>query len=377
MGAQSEKNRSAALFLGGGNYQHFIPSAVKHLVGRSEFYTAYTPYQAEASQGTLQAIYEYQTMLCELTGTEVANASMYDGATALAEAAFMACRITGRKEIVVSSAVHPHYRQVLKTYCHTADLKLTEIPHDQKTGLTAGDWKLEAGAACFILQQPNFFGNIETADHFSKIVHVNGSLLIVAVDPISLGLLKPPGEYGADIVVGEGQALGNAQNFGGPGLGIFAAKKEYLRQMPGRIVGATVDSDGKRGFVLTLSTREQHIRRERATSNICSNEALCALAACVYLALMGKSGLRKVAELCLQKANYLKRSLPSASLLFPSTPSFKEFAVKTDKKVGVDLGKYYSDLKGCRLVCVTELAKKGLLDELSANLRSKQPSTPN
>jgi len=365
---QSEKNRGASLFLGGGNYQHFIPSAVKHLVSRSEFYTAYTPYQAEASQGTLQSIYEYQSMICELTGMDVANASMYDGATALAEAALMSVRLTGRKEIVVSSAVHPHYRQVLKTYCRAADLKVTEVPYDQESGLTSSDWRPATGDACFILQQPNFFGNVESAEKLSALVHANGSLLIVAADPISLGLLKPPGEYGADIVVGEGQSLGNPQNFGGPGLGIFAVKKESLRQMPGRIVGATVDSEGKRGFVLTLSTREQHIRRERATSNICSNEALCALAACVYLALMGKNGLKKVAELCLQKANYLKRSLPSSALLFPSSPSFKEFVVKTKSKVGIDLGKDYPALKGARLICVTELAKKEWLDELAANL---------
>lgn len=363
---QSEKNREATSFLGAGCYKHFIPSVVNHLVGRSEFYTAYTPYQAEASQGTLQTIYEYQTMICELTGMGAANASMYDGATAMAEAAFMACRITGRKEIAVSSAVHPHYRQVLKTYCKAADLTLTEVPYDQKDGLTTGDCRLKTGGSCFILQQPNFFGNIENIQGQAAEIHAQGALFIVSVDPISLGLIKPPGEYGADIVVGEGQALGNPQNFGGPGLGLFAVKKEFLRQMPGRIVGATVDAEGKMGFVLTLSTREQHIRRERATSNICSNEALCALAACVYLSVMGKAGLKKVAELCLQKANYVKKAL-GKKVLWP-THSFKEFVVKTDKKVGVPLGRFFPELKGCRLLCITELNKKEALDQLIAEI---------
>jgi len=364
---QAEINLPASTFLGGGSYDHFIPSAVKHLVGRSEFYTAYTPYQPEASQGTLQAIYEYQSMICELTGMDATNASMYDGATALAEAAFMACRITGRKEIVVPTSVHPHYREVLKTYCNAADLTLKEVPFDPKTGLSPDSPFLSPNSACLILQQPNFFGNIEEAAGLAEKVHAQGALLVVCVDPISLGILKAPGDYGADIVVGEGQGLGIPRNFGGPGLGLFATKKEFVRQMPGRIVGKTVDSDGKRGFVLTLSTREQHIRRERATSNICSNEALCALSACVYLSLMGKQGLRKVAELCIQKMAYLKSLVlanPSSSLLFPTSPSFKETVLKTDKKVGLDLSKYFPELKGYRLVCVTELTKKKEIDSL-------------
>jgi len=351
--AQSEKNQEASPFLGAGSYNHFIPSAVKHIVGRSEFYTAYTPYQAEASQGTLQVIYEYQSMLCELTGMEVANASMYDGATAMAEAAFMACRITGRKEILVSSAVHPNYRAVLKTYCQAADLILTELPYDLKTGQTTSDLELRTNSACVILQQPNYFGNIEQVSQMAKSIHEKGALFIVSVDPISLGLLKPPGKYGADIVVGEGQALGNPQSFGGPGLGLFAARKEYLRQMPGRIVGATVDTEEKKGYVLTMATREQHIRRDRATSNICSNEALCALAACVYLSIMGKQGLRKVAELCLQKANYLKNKFGD-KVLWSNTPSFKEFAIKGKKEP--------------RIICATELIKKEDLDKLIRNI---------
>ncbi|MDD4178806.1 MAG: aminomethyl-transferring glycine dehydrogenase subunit GcvPA [Candidatus Margulisbacteria bacterium] len=361
--AQSEKNSAASSFLGAGSYDHFIPSALKHIIGRSEFYTAYTPYQAEASQGTLQTIYEYQSMVCALTGMDVANASMYDGATALAEAAFMACRLTGRKEIVVSSAVHPNYRQVLRTYCTAADLTLREAPFDKNSGLTLMPGNFAAASSCFILQQPNFFGNIESVAGLADKVHAAGALLITSVDPISLGLLKPPGNYGADIVVAEGQPLGLPRNFGGPGLGIFATKKDYIRQLPGRLVGATVDHDGKRGFVLTLSTREQHIRRERATSNICSNEALCALAACVYLSLMGKSGLKKVAELCLQKANYAKKQLVKKAL-WPNTPSFQEFVIKTGKPVGLDLERFYPELAGSRLVCATELVKKSELDNL-------------
>lgn len=361
--AQSEQNQTKLNFLGGGIYNHFIPSAVKHLIGRSEFYTAYTPYQAEASQGTLEAIYEYQSLVCELTRMDVANASMYDGATALAEAALMACRITGRKEVVVSLAVNPHYREVLKTYCTAADLSVKELPFDPQTGLTSHltslNSPLTSQTSCLIIQQPNFFGCLEATHKLADEIHAAGALYVVSVDPISLGLLKPPGEYGADIVVGEGQALGIPQSFGGPLLGLFAAKKEYLRQIPGRLAGATVDLDGKRGYVLTLSTREQHIRRERATSNICSNEGLCALAATVYLSLMGKTGLRRVAELCLEKSDYLKDKLGSTF----SAPTFKEFVVKTDKQIGLELGRYYPGLKGSRLVCVTEIYSKKLLDE--------------
>ena len=352
----SKKNKSSENFLGGGSYNHFIPSVVKHIISRSEFYTAYTPYQAEISQGILQAIYEYQTMICELTGMDATNASMYDGATAMAEAALLACRATRRKEILVSKSVNPNYRAVLETYATGADLKV-------KTG----DWQLATGdTACYILQQPNFFGNIEEVSDLADKIHKNGSLFIVSADPISLGILKEPGDYGADIVVGEGQSLGNPQSFGGPGLGIFAVKQKYVRNIPGRVVGMTQDIEGKRAFCLTLQTREQHIRREKATSNICSNEALAALAATVYLSVMGKQGLRKVAELCLQKANYLKKKLGDKVVF--SSPSFKEFVVKTDKPVGLDLAPFYPDLKGCRLICVTELVKKAALDKVAKEL---------
>jgi glycine dehydrogenase subunit 1 len=353
LAALSGQNTPDDQFLGAGSYHHFIPSALKHLVGRAEFYTAYTPYQPEASQGTLQAIYEYQSLICELTGMDVANASLYDGATALAEAALMACRVTGRQEVVVSAAVNPNYREVLRTYCAAAELKLTEFPYDRTSGLSPTPYPLSPEASCYVLQQPNYFGNIESVFGLAEKVHAAGALFIVSVDPISLGLLKPPGQYGADVVVGEGQSLGNPQSFGGPGLGLFAAKKELLRQLPGRLVGAAVDGQGQRGFVLTMATREQHIRREKATSNICSNEALCALAACVYLALLGKTGLRKVAELCLHKSNYLKKKL-GQKVVWPNTPSFKEFAVgKADKP---------------RLIAVTELATRAALDRLAAQV---------
>jgi len=347
----SQKNQIPS-WLGAGSYQHFIPSVVKHLVMRSEFYTAYTPYQAEASQGVLQAIYEYQSMICELTGMDVANASIYDGATALVEAAFLACRATNRKEIAISPNVHPDYRKVLQTYANGADLIVTN--------------ELTAGSACYLLQQPNFFGTIEEVKGLADKIHAKGALFIVSANPISLGALKAPGSYGADVVVGEGQSLGNPQSFGGPGLGIFACKQKYARQVPGRVVGQTTDVEGRRGFCLTLQTREQHIRRERATSNICSNEALVAMAATVYLSVMGKNGLRKVAELCLQKTNYLKKKL--GKKVVENGPSFNELVVKSNKPLGLDLGQFYPDRKGHRLICVTELATKTEIDKLAANL---------
>ena len=359
--ALSKQNKPPSSFLGGGSYNHFIPSVVKHLVSRSEFYTAYTPYQAEMSQGMLQAIYEYQSLICALTGMEAANASMYDGATALAEAAFLACHATGKKEIVISNTVNPEYRKVLKTYAKAAGLIIKEAPY-RPLLLQAMDNK----TACVIIQQPNFFGCIEEVAGLAEKIHAAGALFIVSVDPISLGILKSPGEYGADIVTGEGQSLGNPRSFGGPGLGIMAVKKELIRHLPGRVVGQTVDHDGKRGFCLTLQTREQHIRREKASSNICSNEALAALAACIYLSVMGKQGLKKMAELCLQKTNYLKTLLKD-KLVF-SEPTFKEFVVKSSAPIGIDLSLNYPDLKDARLVCVTELCSKASLDEISKKL---------
>ncbi len=319
-------------FLGGGSYDHYIPSAISAITSRSEFYTAYTPYQAEVSQGTLQAIYEYQTMVCELTGMDISNASMYDGGSALGEAALLAVGHTGRIEIIIAGKIHPHYLQIIKTYCEGQNIVINEVlssrgsvlPEKLKTLVTNN-------TAAVIIQQPNFYGCLEEVDEIGTIAHEAGSLFIVSVDPISLGLLAPPGSYGADIVVGEGQVFGNAQNFGGPYLGIFAAKDFLLRKIPGRISGITIDTDGQRGFVLTVQTREQHIRRDKATSNICTNQGLVMLAATVYLSLLGKKGIQEIAHQCLQKAHYLSdciTAIPDFRLKF-NRPFFREFVVET------------------------------------------------
>jgi len=296
LAAQNTNTDSALCFLGAGSYQHFVPAVVRALVSRGEFATAYTPYQPEVSQGTLQATYEFQSLVCQLTGMEVANSGMYDGATALAEAALMSARITGRQRVVVLEGVSSAYREVLATYASGPDLVIDPI--------APGSLPLDEGAACLVVQQPNFFGYLEDLRRCAEAAHAVGALLVVSADPISLGLLRPPGHYGADIVVGEGQALGNAISFGGPYVGLFACRQEHLRQMPGRIAGRTLDAEGNPGFVLTLQTREQHIRRERATSNICTSEQLVGLACTIYLAALGRTGLRQVAELCYQKAHY-------------------------------------------------------------------------
>ncbi|TRZ48435.1 MAG: aminomethyl-transferring glycine dehydrogenase subunit GcvPA [Dehalococcoidia bacterium] len=356
-------------FLGAGYYRHFIPSVIGHITGRSEFYTAYTPYQAEASQGTLQTIYEYQSLICQLTGMEVSNAGMYDGSTAVAEAALMACRITRRDKVAVLSTVNPGYGKVIDTYAKGHD-----IPSEKVEPNLDG---LASDCACLIVQQPNFFGHFEDIGAYTQKAHDMGALLIIIVDPISLGMFKPPGNYGADIVVAEGQALGSPISFGGPGLGIFTCRKEYLRQMPGRIVSKTTDVGGQPGYVLTLATREQHIRRERATSNICTNEALVALAATVYLAALGKRGLRQVAELCYHKAHYAAEAigkLKGYSLVFQQ-PFFKEFVVccpvapsqinevlfKERIIGGLDLSQM---IDNGMLLCVTEVNTKQDIDRL-------------
>ncbi|MBI5182320.1 MAG: aminomethyl-transferring glycine dehydrogenase subunit GcvPA [Nitrospirae bacterium] len=379
----SEKNADLlhyTSFLGAGAYDHYIPSVVEHMISRSEFYTAYTPYQAEASQGMLQSIYEFQSMICELTGMDVANASMYDGASATAEAAMMALRITKRKEILVSRSLHPNYRMVLKTYLQGIGISIKEIPF--KDGVTDIDaLSISDNTAAVIIQQPNFFGCIEELSSISAIAKKFGALFIVSVDPISMGILKSPGELGADIVVGEGQSLGNSLSFGGPYLGFFATRKEHVRQMPGRLVGATVDADGRRGYCLTLQTREQHIKRERATSNICTNQALCALTATVYLSVIGKDGLRKLAELCLQKAHYAQREISKIKgFSSPFSASFfKEFVIKTPvsaekllerllkEKIigGLALGNYYLELKDHLLICVTEKRTREEIERLA------------
>lgn len=317
-------------FLGAGAYDHYIPAALEELVHRSEFYTAYTPYQAEISQGILQAIFEYQSLICRLTGMDAANASLYDGATALAEACNLAAASTRRSKVLVPDSLHPHYLEVLHTYALSGRMEIEILPGGDgilNPGLLQE--KLDKDTACLAVQQPNFFGLLEEVPALGELLHENKSLLVVAVDPISLGILKPPGEYGADVVVGEGQALGNPLSFGGPYLGFFATTAQLMRKMPGRIVGQTRDAEGQRAFVLTLQAREQHIRREKASSNICSNQALNALAATIYLCLVGPKGLREIALRSHQLAVYASRQLEAAGLkLKHRHPFFREFAVQ-------------------------------------------------
>ena len=299
-------------FLGAGTYDHFIPSVVDHVISKPEFFTAYTPYQPEVSQGTLQAIYEYQSMICALTGMDVANASMYDGATAFVEAALMAARVTKRHKVLCSPTVHPEWQNTLATYAEAGTLELADFPTVEAglTNLAHVEMILASGeVGAILVQSPNFFGGLEDLARLADLAHSAGALLVVASNPILLGIMEPPSSFGADIVVGEGQPLGNAMSYGGPGLGFFSCRDTHVRQMPGRVVGATTDVDGNRAFVLTLSTREQHIRREKATSNICSNHALNALAATVYLAAVGQSGLAGIAASCVAKAHYLRDEL--------------------------------------------------------------------
>lgn len=329
-------NESLVCFAGGGLYDHYVPAAVDQILRRSEFYTAYTPYQPEVSQGTLQAIYEFQSMICELTGMDAANASMYDGATATAEAMLMSHAVSRgrRRSVVLAGTLHPHYRKVVETYNGGVGLNLRTVGYGP-----AGTLDLDAlrdavndDTAAVIVQSPNFFGIIEDWSAAAEIAHAAGALLVAVFDPVSLALLKTPGECGADIAVGEGQGLGNAMSFGGPALGLFTCRMEYVRQMPGRIAGATVDESGHRGYVLTLQTREQHIRRERATSNICTNHALNALAATIHLAAIGRAGLERVAEASLRGAHYAFERLTALDgfePLFPGGRFFKEFALRT------------------------------------------------
>ena len=312
-------------FLGAGSYNHFIPSVVRAIISRGEFLTAYTPYQAEASQGTLQATYDFQTLVCNLLGVEVADAGMYDGASALAEAALMSCRITRRGRVAVMNTLSPTYGQVVRTYAQPQDIEIHVVDR--------GSPQMPEDAACLIVQYPNFFGYLEDLESLSKLAHDAGALLVVSVNPTAMALFRPPGEYGADIVTAEGQPLGIPTSYGGPYVGLFGTRQEFVRQMPGRLVGKTVDTQGRTGYVLTLSTREQHIRRQRATSNICTNQALMSLAATVYLAALGKHGLRQVAELCYQKAHYtvsLISELPGFSLPIEGIffHEFHEFAVR-------------------------------------------------
>jgi len=366
-------------FLGGGAYDHFIPAAVNFLLSRSEFYTAYTPYQAEVSQGTLQVIYEFQSMIGELMGMDVANASMYDGGSALAEAALMAVSETRRKKILISKSVHPYYRQIVKTYCHGQGIQIELLELDQGiTSLTSLKSGIGNDVAAVIIEHPNFLGCLEEVFEISNLVHENKALLITSTDPISLAVLEPPGEYDVDIATGEGQCLGNPLNYGGPYLGIFASKQKYVRKMPGRIAGATTDSQGRRGFVLTFQAREQHIRRAKATSNICTNQALNALAATIYMSLLGEKGIQEVASLCLQNSHYLAEKitqLDGYESCFES-PFFKEFVVTTPapaKQIietlhennifaGIDLANFDYGLKNAMLVAVTEKRTKDEMD---------------
>ncbi len=362
-------------FLGGGAYDHFIPAAVDYVISRPEFYTAYTPYQPEVSQGNLQAIYEYQTMIANLTEMEVANASLYDGASALAEAALLSAHHTRREDILISKSVHPFYREVVKTYCKRSGINLKEIDiSDYLTDLEQLKNVINENTAGLLVQNPNFFGFLENLEDMEKIIHEVKGLYTISVDPISLGILKPPGKYNADIVTGEGQSLGNHLNLGGPYLGIFAAKKSLIRKMPGRIAAVTEDQDGRRGFVLTLQTREQHIRRDKATSSICTNQQLCALAATVYMAIMGKKGIPAVAKLSLQKAHYLSEKLAEIDgvELLQKHPFFKEFPIKTpikadkiifqmrEKKIfpGIDLSRFDYNIDNALLIAVTEKRTK-------------------
>ena len=367
------RNQPLKNFIGAGIYEHFIPAAVSALSSRGEFLTAYTPYQAEASQGTLQTIYEFQSCICSLLEMEVATASHYDGATALAEAVLACLRITGRKEVLIPAALHPHYQQVLNTYLrHQEGVRIKQSPTgaDGSLDLDALAKNLSADTACFVLATPNFFGCLEKAESISALVHQAGALLTALVQPIALGIMQTPGSYQADFAVAEGQPLGNAMNFGGPGLGIMAAKKIYMRQLPGRIVGIAKDKNGKRSFVLTLQAREQHIRREKASSNICSNEALCALNAVIYLTLLGPKGLQEVAELNVERAHQLAEMLgkiPGYRVKF-TAPFFNEFVLecpipakqvikKLAKKgisAGYALGADFKGMESCLLVCATE-----------------------
>jgi glycine dehydrogenase subunit 1 len=372
-------------FMGAGSYDHFVPSPINHLISRGEFFTAYTPYQPEASQGTLRTIYEYQTMIAELTGMDVANASIYDGASSLAEAALMAHAVTERNEVVLARGVNPLYRRVVATYCDGPGIRLRDVPApDGVLDLEAAGRIVGKKTAALVVQSPNFYGILEDVAAAAELAHAAGALLVVVADPVNLGVLEAPGRLGADIVVGEGQGLGVPMSFGGPNLGMFAAKAALVRRMPGRLVGATVDRDGARGFVLTLQTREQHIRRAKATSNICTNVALCALMATIYLSTLGKQGLQRVGELSAAKAHYAAERLtriPGVSLRF-DRPFFKEFALRLPRPPagvvaklarrrilpGVPLKSYDRALADSLLVAVTEQRTKDEIDAFAAAL---------
>lgn len=385
------KNRSAAegiSFLGAGSYNHFIPSTVQTLLSRSEWYTAYTPYQPEVSQGTLQAMYEYQSVICDITGMDVSNASVYDGATALNEAMLLALRSQRKRNgVLVSAGIHPHYRKVLDTYANTSGIELTTVPlKDGRMDMEALNDLLNDDTAVVLFSHPNFYGVLEDPKPIIEAVHGAGALAAVSVYPVSLGMVSSPGEYGADIATGEGQCLGNAMGFGGPYLGLFTATKKLMRQMPGRIAGETVDKDGERGFVLTLQTREQHIRRGKATSNICTNQGLNALAAVIHMAMIGKQGFKEVANLCYHKAHYLHDRIMEIDGFKPAfgQPFFNEFTIETEKPAkaiverleekglypGIRLDRFYPEKKHWLLTAVTEKNTKKDMDTLVEALKA-------
>jgi len=375
------------IFMGAGSYDHHIPEAIKQLLRRGEFYTSYTPYQPEVSQGTLQAIYEYQTLVTRLLGMEVANASMYDGASALAEALLMSLRITKRKKVALSGAIHPHYLQVVQTYLGPAGYEILRLPYGSDGRTDLNHLPPDGEFAAVAVQSPNFFGCMEDLQAVDRAVHADPKTLMVVGfnEPLAFGLYQAPGRLGADIVCGEGQSLGLPRSFGGPGVGLFACRQAYMRHMPGRLVGRTVDSQGRRGFVLTLATREQHIRREKATSNICTNQGLCATAVAMYMATLGGTGFRRLARLNYDKAAYLRNELHKAGVALPfGAPVFNEFVIRLDgesrklysqlidKKIiaGLALDKCCPELENHYLLCVTETSSKADLDILVKEMTS-------
>lgn len=386
LAARNIDPNNSVSFLGAGVYDHYRPVIIDTIISRSEFYTTYTPYQPEIAQGTLQAIFEFQTMICQLTGMEVANASMYDGSTAMAEACLMAHRITRRKKVIVSDAVHPEYRAVVDTYLKNSGISIERLGFNASGQSALADLKVDDQTAAVVVQSPNFFGCIEELEQAAAAAHAAGALFVVVfAEALSLGLLRSPGECGADIVVGEGQSFGIAPSYGGPFLGIFAARNQHQRQMPGRLIGQAYDTEGNRGFVITLATREQHIRREKASSNICTNEGLFMLMATVYLATMGRHGLQEAATQNLQKTAYAAQALAAAGVprLF-NAPFFNELVVKTNRPAaevvesllarniiaGLPLSRYYPEMTNALLVCVTERHTRAQIDELAAALQS-------
>lgn len=388
--ALADKNKSVGRlesYLGAGAYEHFSPSLIRHLISRSEFYTSYTPYQPEMTQGVLQAIFEWQSCICGLTGMDVSNASLYEGGHALAEACLMARAHTGRNKILLGASVHPEYVEVLRTYTHNLETEIVQAPlgGDGCTDLQALQGMLDESTAAVVMAQPSFYGCLEDGDKFAALAHAKGALLIASVEPVSLALLKSPGEFGADIACGEGQSLGIPLSYGGPWLGFLACKTALVRRMPGRICGQTTDNRGQRGFVLTLQTREQHIRREKANSNICTNQTLFAIAATMYMSALGPKGMTEVAEQGLQKAHYLAslvKAVPGCHLPY-AAPFLNEFTLRLPKPAlpvlaamkakgilaGLDLGRFDGKRLNDILVCVTEVKKKVQLDRYASVLK--------